>query len=64
MYVCIYSVCVCACGYIYMCVYIYTHTQISTANPLCCIVETNTTLYNNYTLILKRALFTILIMFL
>ena len=61
---CVYIVCVYEHVGIYIYMYIYTHTQISTANPLCCIVETNTTLYNNYTLILKRALFTILIMFL
>ena len=68
-------VCVCVCVYIYIymyvymyvcvcvCVYTYIHTQISTANPLCCIAETNTTLCNNYTPILKRVLCTLLTMF-
>ena len=64
--VCIYIyICTCICMYVYVCIYIYiyTHTQISTANPLCCIAETNTTLCNNYTPILKRVLCTLLTMF-
>lgn len=43
--------------------YTYIYTQISTANPLCYIAEINTTLYNNYTPILKRVLCTLLTLF-
>ena len=36
--------------YIYMCVYTHTHTHTHTriTESLCCIPETNTTLYINY----------------